>query len=119
MQAYVLNLADTKYDMSGPLPSDHQVAAFLDSRGIGVSGVRVQPSGLCIIFSDVDPSPVWTQFSGQAEPDPAYALAQAISNLQRFIQRYQAGTWNPEDLAPVLADVCQVTLASIGLTADD
>lgn len=119
MQAYVLNLEDTKYDLSGPLPSDHQIAAFLDSRGINVSGVRVQPSGLCIIFSDVDPSPIWAQFSGAAEPDPAFALAQSISGIQNFIREYQAGNWNPNNLAPVLFDLCHVTLASIGISADD
>jgi hypothetical protein len=114
MEFYILDLKDTKYDMSQPLPTEIQIRSFFEEIGIETGSVTVKPNGSVFIFTAANPCERWSEFDGSTLIKPDLALAIEIDRMRQYVQKCDKG-YQPsqKEIAAAVNAVCKLALTQM------
>lgn len=99
---YLLEMSQTQLDWRNtPIPNPDQIRNFFVDRGIDVSRVAPQASGMVIVFAATDPRDVWKSFGEDDAKEPE------ISPAEVWYAKLKAGTATDKDVHAALAFILE------------
>lgn len=119
MDFYILNLRDTRFDMSKPLPKEAVIRSFLEASGIETGEIKVKASGHVTVFATANPCLRWPEFDGNSGINPSLQLAVDIAKMRHYVQAYDKGKPTLEAIAEAMYHMCNAALLTMGVPADD